>query len=461
MNSLRGRLFIGLAVVVVLTGLAAGGLAFRWSFDEANELQDAILLQVGALAVQKPVDANPTVPKGVDAEARVVVEELGKASNAQAETLLPSLPADLPNGLQTIFRGDHQWRVLVLDRPDRSRVAVGQSTAYRDEIARDAALRTVLPLAALIPCLMLLVAVVIGQSFRPLSRLSARLKVGNADHLATLPLDGMPIELRPFVGSINGLLERIGAVLDQQRRFVADAAHELRTPITALSLHAENLDRVVAPQGLDRLAALKAGIRRTAHLLEQLLALARYETGDPVQLSRTAFDRVVREVVADFLPHARTRNIDLGFERIEKIELHANPIALAVLVRNLIDNALRHSPDGGHVDIHLFCEADCAVLRVEDTGPGIEEAELGRVLEPFYRGSNASGDGTGLGLSIVHRIVDKLSGSIVLENVIATPRSGLRVSISLPATKLHGVKQDCDSAGSDRCLRTAASELPR
>jgi two-component system OmpR family sensor kinase len=350
------------------------------------------------------------------------------------DTSLPRLPDNIADGLLTLVRGKASWRILVRTRSDGSRVAVSQSTDYRDEIAHDMALRAILPLAALIPCLMLLVGVVIRYSFRPVSLLAAQLDAKETDHLAKLPSEGMPKELLPFIASINRLLERIGAMFDQQRRFIADAAHELRTPITALSLQAENLDRVKLPkESLDRLSALKTGIRRTAHLLEQLLALAKYDAGRAPQAPPTAFDDIVKEVVADFMPRAQARAVDLGFERIDHVCVAADGTALAVLVRNLVDNALSHTPDGGRIDIGLFRHCNHAVLRIEDSGPGIPEAELVRVFEPFYRGGWSMGEGTGLGLPIVRRVAETLGGSVVLENILAPDRTGLRVDVRIPA----------------------------
>jgi two-component system OmpR family sensor kinase len=254
----------------------------------------------------------------------------------------------------------------------------------------------------------------------------------------------MPLELLPFIASINRLLERIAAMFDQQRRFVADAAHELRTPITALSLQADNLDHTELPkESRDRLAALKAGIRRIAHLLEQLLALARYESAATSQAAPAAFDGIVKEVVADFLSQAQQRGVDLGFERVDRIFVDADSTALAVLVRNLIDNALRHTPDGGRIDVAVLRHGDHAVLRIEDSGPGIPEAELARVFEPFYRGRWSADEGTGLGLSIVRRVVETLGGSVALENLRAPERTGLRAEVRIPAS----TAQDHDQPG--------------
>jgi two-component system OmpR family sensor kinase len=426
MDSLRGRLFLGLTVLIVATALGAGVLAFTWAFDEAIELQDSVLIQIGAIAGNAHFDNNAAAGNDVDAEAKVVIEEIDDAPDRQS--LRP-----LPDGLHLVWRDRQAWRLLIRTRPDGSRVVIGQLTAIRDEIARDSALRTVLPLAALVPCLMLVIAIVIRQTLRPMSLLAARLDARPADHLEILPLEGTPAELHPFIASINRLLERIHTMIDQQRRFIADAAHELRTPITALSLQAENLDQVeLPPESRDRIAALKNGARRTAHLLEQLLALARYDMGRVPDAPVTSLDRCTKEVVSDLLPKAADRGIDLGFEVVEPLFVKGDPVMLTTLIRNVVDNALRHTLEGGRIDIGVYREDGRAMLQIEDTGTGIPEADLKRMFEPFVRGSRPADDGTGLGLSIVKRIVERLNGSVTLENVVAPDHSGLRVIVSLP-----------------------------
>jgi two-component system OmpR family sensor kinase len=439
-SSLRARLFVGLAAFILIAGSVAGLVTFDWAFEEAIELQDALLLQVGALAAAHPQAADLPPQEGVDPDSRVVIEELRQppGSGSMDGTPLP-LPADVADGLQTVGADGRQWRVLIRTRADGSRVAVGQLTDYRDEIASGSALRTVLPFAVLIPCLMLLVGVVTGYSFRPVARLAAKLDARAADHFTELPLDGMPEELRPFIESINRLLRRIAILLDQQRRFVADAAHELRSPLTALSVQAENLGHPeLPPDSRVRLAALHTGIKRTAHLLEQLLALAKYESHD-AGARLTALDQVARDVVADLMSSAQGRAVDVGFERIESVAVRADSTALAVLTRNLIDNALRYTPDGGRVDIHIYPEGSRAILRVEDTGPGICEQDLPHVFEPFYRGRRSNGDGTGLGLSIVGRIVKGLDGSITLENIPLPKGPGLRAVVTIPIVRTTSV----------------------
>jgi two-component system OmpR family sensor kinase len=433
--SLRNRLLIGIGAFVLVTGLAAGGIAFKSSFDEAIELQDSMLVQIGALVAAHGVQPPAPVGEAVDAEARITVQELGDAGKkAEGAQAIPGLPASLPDGLQTVARGGEDWRLVVRTRADGSRVAVGQPTAGRDESATNSALRTVLPLAALIPCLTLLVAIVIHRTLRPVLRLADRLDAKRPDDFEKLPLDGVPAELRSFVASINRLLGRVSTMVDQNRRFIADAAHELRTPITALGIQAENLDRIdLPPQSRARLDVLIQGIRRTAHLLEQLLAHARYDTGAATDAVVTAFDHIARECVSDLLPIAAARVVDLGFARLEAVFVRGDATALAVMLRNLLDNALRHTPAGGRVDLYLYRDDDNAVVRIEDTGPGILPADLECVFEPFFRGSRSADEGTGLGLSIVHRIVGGFDGTITIENIAAPKRSGLRVTVILPA----------------------------
>jgi len=430
-KSLRTRLFVGLTAIILLAGCVGGVFAYIWAFDEAIEMQDSILIQIGSLAQNGSIKSDQSL-HGVDADAEVMFMELGTAPHGSAED---RQLWSFQDGLHVASRNGRSMRVLLRTRPDGSRFAVAQGTAMRDEIASNMALRTLLPIAALIPCLLLVTALVIAGSLRPMVRLAGDLDVRRADDMTPLPLAGTPSELHPFIASINGLLERMRLMMDQQRRFVADAAHELRTPITALSLQAENLDPVDLPEeARQRLAALKQGMRRTKHLLEQLLALARHEVGPSSEAAVVPLDRIVKDLVADLLPDATRKGIDLGFELIQPIATRGEPVMIATMIRNLIDNAVRFTPRGGRVDIGVYREDEQAILQVEDTGPGILPSDLDRIFDPFFRGSRPTEDGTGLGLSIVKRIVDRLGGSVVLENISDPASTGLRATVRFPAS---------------------------
>jgi two-component system OmpR family sensor kinase len=393
-------------------------------------MQDSILIQIGSLLQNGSVKSEQSL-RGVDKDAEVEVMELGVATAPRGSAEDRQLWR-LQDGLHVTSRQGGLMRVLLRTRPDGSRFAVVQRTAIRDEIARDMALRTLLPIAALIPGLLLVTALVIARSLRPMVRLADDLDDRRADDMAPLPVAGTPSELHPFIASINGLLERMKLMMDQQRRFIADAAHELRSPITALSLQAENLAPVDLPdEARVRLAALSDGMRRTKHLLEQLLALARHEAGPSGDAAVVPLDRIVKDLVADLLPDAARKGIDLGFEMIEPVATRGEPVMISAMIRNLLDNAVRFTPGGGRVDIGVFREGNDAVIQIEDTGPGIPSGDIDRIFEPFFRGSRPGEEGTGLGLSIVKRSVDRLGGSVVLENISGPALTGLRATVRL------------------------------
>lgn len=426
-RSLRGRLFAGLTAIILLTGIAGGLFAYDWAFNEAIEMQDSVLIQIAGLVQSGSLTGGREL-HGVDEDAEVWLIDQTSENDATLWSL--------KDGLLLATRKGLPIRVLLRTRPDGTRFAVAQRTSVRDEIASDMAFRTVLPIAALIPCLLLVTAIVVARSLLPMVRLASDLDGRRADDMTPLPAAQMPSELHPFVASINGLLQRVRLLMDQQRRFVADAAHELRTPITALSLQAENLDSVDLPSGArDRVTALRQGIGRTKHLLEQLLALARQEAASPegATIPVVALDDVAKDVVADVLPGAACRGIDLGFARVEPAMVRGEAVMLAAMARNLLDNALRFTRRGGRIDAWVYCDGNTAILQIEDSGSGVAPEEIGRIFEPFFRGKRPEGDGVGLGLSIVKRIVDRLGGSIEAANIAECGRTGLRVVVKLPA----------------------------
>ena len=174
-------------------------------------------------------------------------------------------------------------------------------------------------------------------------------------------------------------------------------------------------------------------MHRTKHLLEQLLALARYEAKPfSDEMQQVPLDEIAKQAVADLLPQAVDRGIDLGFELVEAVTVGGEPVMLATLIRILLDNALRYTPHGGRIDLGVYRQDGSAILQIEDTGPGIATADMDQIFEPFFRGSRPEGEGTGLGLSIVKRIVDSLGGRIALENIAGIGRSGLRATVRLP-----------------------------
>lgn len=431
--SLQFRLSLWIALLIVAVSVAAGWMSFSAAFDEAHELQDEQLKQVSALVF---ADGLPSAGyyhvDEDDPNAKVFIFRLGKQPQIPgSQPQVIELPGDLAKGLQTVSVGDSEWRILVRALPSGERIALGQSTVVRDVIARDGALRTVLPLVGLVPLLIFLVGFVIRQTLKPVMRLSSELDQKGEGNFVPLPADGIPNEILPFVASINRLLSRLALSMAQQRRFVADAAHELRSPITALTLQAENLERAeMSAEARQRLTPLKSGLARARSLVEQLLSLARHQTDQAATTEVVALDRIVREAIEELYPLAEARRIDLGIEREEPIRARGATLDFFTLARNAIDNAIRYAPLDGKVDVSLFVDGDRMVFRVDDNGPGIAETELARVFDPFYRIVDSGSTGSGLGLSIVRDIAARLGGAVTLTNIDTAGRTGLRFQYS-------------------------------
>jgi two-component system OmpR family sensor kinase len=432
MKSFQTRLFAGITGIILATGVVGGVFAYNWAFNEAIEMQDSVLGQIGFFAQTGRFESGQPI-RGVDADAEVTVVELHGSSCPVPDVCRL---AGLSDGLRVTSLNGESVRALLKTRPDGSRFAVTQRTSFRNEIASGFALRALLSIVATIPCLMLITAFVIRRSLRPLVDLAKNLNARRADDLTALSLSRTLSELVPFIASINSLFDRITVMIERQKRFVSDAAHELRTPIAALVLQVDNLQSMaLPPEASRRLATLQDGIRRTKHLLEQLLSLARVNTSLPDQGDVTSLDRIAKDVVADLLQIATHKTVDLGFARLEQASTKGEPLALATMIRNLVDNAVRFTPPGGRVDISLFREGDQAILTIEDTGPGVPSHDLDRIFEPFFRGNCQSEEGTGLGLAIVKRIVERLKGSIVPANISSSSRTGFRVTVRLAATE--------------------------
>lgn len=428
--SIRARLFAGVALIIGATGIMGGYLEFRWAFSEAIELQDAILLQVGAIvaATQSHIDLSEV--DGVDREAKVVVTNLGKPI---AGSTLAQLPVQTTDGLHTIKLEGDDWRVYVLTRPDATRWVVAQLTDYRDEVATDSAMRTIFPLLTLIPVILVFVAIVIRLSFRPVTLLTQQLDESSIMRWKALPSDHLPFELKPFVDAINRLIARNITLFERQQRFIGDAAHEMRSPIAALRLQTENLANVVdGPAAKDRVATLTAGFARVSRHLDQLLSHARHDAQYPVRIEAFAFSDIAKECMSDLLPMAFEKEIDIGFTRLENVKIRSDRMMLRVALRNLIENAIRYTPPHGVIDLQLFKSATEAVFSVEDTGPGIPADRLKRVFEPFYRGEETDHEGTGLGLAIVANIADSLGCTVRLTNIEGRIQGGLRAEFRCP-----------------------------
>jgi len=350
-QSLQFQLSAWLSGAVILLALGAGGYSFWSSFQETNELQDDQLRQVAALISRHNVHvdgfAEDAQDPTLEPDLHIVVQVLAPAptTGAAVHPAALLLPNNLPDGLQKVRVADESWRLLVRSLRSGQRVAVGQQTAARDEIARDSALRTVLPLLVLVPALALLVSLVVRHRLKPVARLSFVLDQRNEFDLAPLPQMQVPAEIRPFITSISRLLLRLEQSLAPQRRFVADAAHELRSPLTALSLQVEALDGAgLPPQVQAQVTRLRLGMHRARVLIDQLLTLARSPAQPVVETSPVSARTVLRRVIEDLIPQAERRQVDLGMTRQDDVRIQLTEVELTAIMRNLMDNAIRYSP---------------------------------------------------------------------------------------------------------------------
>lgn len=438
-TSLQYRLsaFISLAVIVIAGSAAA--FTFVASLHDAHIAQDKQLRQtadlIGRFQTGPVTLAARRRINGIRLEERIVVRFLRDSGAADPgdQERAPEFSNLLPDGLQTVQIGPESWRVFVRTDADRVRLAVAQQTAVRDAVAVRSALRSLLPFGLLALVLLLLVRLLIRKLFGPLRALAA--EVGRRDNYDLGQLDpaGLPDEVQPFVAEINRLLMRVDRVMQAQRRFVADAAHELRSPLTAMSLQSERLAAADMPdEARRRMLALTDGLKRTRVMLDQLLALARSQQGSAGGAARVSLQRTIRLVIEDLYPLAEARGVDLGVVGIGEATVEVEPLDLQMLVKNLIDNAIRYSPRDGQVDVSVQVGDGAVEFIVDDSGPGIPEHERDRVFDAFYRVlGNGEAAGSGLGLAIVKAVAERAGATVTLG---ATPlyQPGLRVVVRFP-----------------------------
>ena len=435
--SLRARLTGALLLAVLAFAALQAAVTYRTARAETEALFDAQMQRI-ALSLSGSLGAGALSDDAPAAETPAAREMIIQIWRADGVMLYRSpqgrlLPPQTVIGFSDTVAGGEPYRIYAL-RTATQVVQVAQQTEARGRMAGQLALRAVLPVALLAPVLMLIVWWVVGRAIGPIERVRRQVAARRPDDLAPLPTAGLPAEVRPLVGEMNGLLTRLSAAWDALTHFTADAAHELRSPLAALRLQAQSLQR--APDDATRAIAterLLAGIDRATRLVEQLLALARQEAaGEGAELVSLDLTALARNALADAEPEAARHAIALTLDApTAHVVLRADEAALAVLLRNLLGNALRHTPPGGQVRVGVREEASVIDLTVEDSGPGIAPDERARVQDRFYRVPGTPGHGSGLGLAIVRAIAERHGAALTLD---ASPTlGGLRVMLRWPA----------------------------
>ena len=432
-RSLRMRLLAFLLAAIVLAGAVQGALAYRGALAEADALFDYHMQQT-ALALRSglPVDAQGLGP-GLDPEDENHEFIVQVWTNEGLRIFESAVGADLPQiavlGFANVQARGGTYRVFSLQTRAQV-IQVAQNMAVRQGMARSLALRTLAPLAFMAPLLVLAVWWGVSRSLAPVERVRRQLAQRQADDLSPVSDAQLPDEVQPLVSELNLLFERVQRAFETQQHFVADAAHELRSPLAALRLQLQSLQR--ASDDAARAAAaerLSSGIDRATRLVEQLLALARQEAAatptEPVDLRAVA-----QLALADVAAAAQARGTDAGLLDSDAATVPGNAEALRMLVRNLLDNAIKYTPPGGQVDVQVRAEAPGHAVRltVEDSGPGIAPEHRDRALQRFVRvGSDGAATGSGLGLAIVQAIAQRHGAAVELG---ASERlGGLRVVV--------------------------------
>jgi len=437
MNSVRARLLVWLLGGVLFVGAVGGGFVYRNALVEADVFFDYHLRQTALLLSDQPVEylLSPDIPQ-TNAEYDFVVQ-VWTLDGVRVYLSRPhaELPAITTLGFSTAATREGRWRMFGVQAATKV-IQVAQPMRVRERQAVELALRTLTPFVLLMPILVLFIWFAVGHSLEPFKRLTALVRSRKVTALDPMPKSNLPTEVQPLVGALNDLLGRLAGALERERGFLADAAHELRTPLTALHLQMGTLARAAnEAERADAMEKLSAGVQRAIRLVEQLLSLARQEPRADTVRRRLRFDDLAREVVAEMVPLADARSIDLGISASQPSFVLGDAEALRTLVRNLVDNAVRYTPVGGTVDVAVQ-ESDepgtshGAVLRVVDTGPGIPLDERQRVFDRFYRSPGTAPPGSGLGMAIVKAIADAHGATIVLDT--APDSQGLSVTVSFP-----------------------------
>jgi two-component system sensor histidine kinase QseC len=466
MFSIRRYLLVTLLLVAAVSMLATGLWNYREAVHEVEELFDAQLAQ-SARVLMATLSSRPLRIQGNEKDT--VVFPIGHPLEVTAGSSPPSsMPVGHKYETRLAFqlwegRGEHLlmrsanapvlplsafragYGAILLDgetfhvftlEQDGTWLQVAQDDYMRGELAMEIATASLWPHLLPMPLLALLIWWLVRRGLQPLDELRAAMAGRDISNLQAVEVPPS-VELQPVVSELNGLLSRLEASVARERRFTADAAHELRTPLAVLRIHAENaLATQDERERREALAMLVRGVDRASRLVEQLLTLARVEPEAAAhRFEKVRLNALVREELAALLPVAARRRQEIDFIDEGGADVLGNRALLGILVRNLVDNALRYSPDGSLVRVFLRAH-DVAELRVEDEGPGIPPELSPRVFERFFRADTSRGDGAGLGLSIVARIAGLHGGRVQAGPAASSAGAGFRVLLPLavPAT---------------------------
>ncbi|MDE2017704.1 MAG: sensor histidine kinase N-terminal domain-containing protein [Hyphomicrobiales bacterium] len=433
MRSLRASALAGATTLLLAVGAASLGIVYFAARGEAAAFLDGQLRQV-ALNAGSGVDGARDAPDGVDPQdsedALSVWIWRADGSPVRGPDGGPSLPRLGAPGYATVVAAGERWRAFVAEGSGRT-VQVAQRVAVRDKLARETAAAAAVPLLVALPLLWALSLAWAAALSRRLGRVATAIGARDLEDDAPLAGAGVPREIAPLVSAMDALAGRLREALGAQRRFVADAAHELRTPLAALQIQVDNLAAESPDSAAPAISDLRRGVARASGLVASLLRLARLE-GAPRRKGAASVDlaEAIRAAVADATPVADARGVELALDAVDAAPVRAEVEDLRAILDNFLDNAVKHCPPGGAVEASLSAQGGVATATVRDEGPGVPEAELPQLFERFRRGSRRASDGAGLGLAIAAAAAARHGMSIDLAN--RPDRPGLVATLRAP-----------------------------
>ena len=409
-QSLQVRISIALILMFLPLSIIAGAFSYYQTYHEAEELQDDLLRQTAAYINPKTTDYTQ-----IGSENHILIQTFGQEDTVPLSNTLGEGFHTIKGGVDDDDDDDDEYRAYIHQTP-QGKIAVLQETEYRDDLAATAAYQSVLPLLIALPLMILLTVWITYRAMRPVKTLSASLGKRRSDDLSPLDGEGVPSEIQGFVTAINQLLQRTGENIRRQQRFIADAAHELRSPLTALSLQAERLTKLPqSDEAREQTGLILQSIQRNRHLLEQLLTHARAQGSETQRnLTDISLQAQFRRVLQELMPLALNKQQDIGVAVENDLRIRADDTEIYTLIKTFTDNAIRYTPAGGRIDIGFSETPTTLTIRVEDDGPGIPAAERSRVTDAFYRILGTEQQGTGLGLSIADAIAKRYGGKLIL-----------------------------------------------
>jgi len=446
MSSIRNRLFLhifGLFIMIWAIMMAAAYFTTRHEIEEVFDAQLAQAMHVLHDLVQHEVKEEELnsiqldIPQNFQShpyEKKIAFQVWGSGHMILGSASAPEYPMTDVEGYSDNIIGGQKWRLLLKSNQEKtSSLIVGERYEIRNELISEILLHVSWPIFLSLPFLAFLITMGINRGLAPLKKVADDVSHRSPHQLAPIAIQNAPLEVQPLVTSLNNLLTRLDDAFESERRFTANAAHELRTPLAALKAQAQVAMK--ADDNQQRHWALKqivCGVDRATHLVEQLLTLARI---DPESISSTQepvnLNNVVEAICSELAPLAVNKEIELEYSSKEAVIVMGISAALSIMVRNLVDNAIRYTPQGGEINVSVFKSGNRIILNVTDNGPGIPEHERTRVLDRFYRIVGNNQTGSGLGLSIVKRIVELHSASLE----IGQPETGkgTLITVSFPS----------------------------